>query len=103
MKKKITIFIFFSFMSATMGMLGDGEEWCIDGPGGKYGVISIHTEWSYVHLGPIQFETRHGFETTRLIYFEIIPICIIAILILGVYRSVGKRNEIKQQRKLTLR
>jgi len=95
LKKVITMFLFFSFMSATMGMLyGPPDEWCIKGPGGLYGVVSIHTEWSWVFLGPFKFTTNYGFETTRLIYFEIIPIVIIGTIIgVALYRRRRKRSQ----------
>ena len=44
------------------------DEWLVTGPGGKYGVFSFHSEYSYIAFGPVNIEVQMGFESTRILF-----------------------------------
>lgn len=81
--KKILIFLFLILCSIPLfaRLYCPPNEWAIDGPGGSYGVVSCHTFWSTVLLGPISFTTDFDFRTTKLLYFQIPGILIAAVIV----------------------
>ncbi len=58
----ITIIIIFFTQSAYPFLYCPPDEWYIEGPGGSYGVVSCHSQWSVVLLGPIHFTVGFGFD-----------------------------------------
>lgn len=44
------------------------EEWLVDTPLGKFGVVSPHTHYSYMVFGGVVSETSMGFEATKEAY-----------------------------------
>ena len=78
-------------------------HWDIEGPGGTYGVLSydtryINMEYSYILLGPIQFQVPLEFEATRILFICILLFPVLLIILGVILPILNKRREIERGR-----
>lgn len=83
MKKLITIIFLITVLpqSVFAKLFANPYEWYIEGPGGEYGIYSCQSTSSLLLLGPITFHIPFSFETTRLVFFELLPILFFGLLV----------------------
>ena len=85
MKRTMTGLVLFLMALATCraGLYAPPDEWMVDGPGGKYGVYSFHSQYSFIALGPHDIEIHMGFKATRVLF-----LATIAALGLGIMTTI---------------
>lgn len=93
--KKIIVFaILFTVHSSYAVLYFPPKEWTVDGPGGKYGVFSYHTEYSFITAGPVVIEVPFGFKGAKKMFvfslFAIPSICVAGIY--TIKRRLAKRK-----------
>ncbi len=85
--------IFLLFVASAIAKLGPGPEWYIKAPGGEYGLISCHTEWTIVVLGPFNFTTPWNFETTRFLLFYAPGIIILGSIVFLIQYIIKRERQ----------
>lgn len=98
MKTKMTGLALFLIVTSTCHAMlySPPNEWMVDGPGGKYGVFSFHSQYSFITLGPHVYEIPMGFMATRVLFLAAIAaigLGIMAPLVLMIKNIRRKRPE----------
>ena len=78
------------------GLYAPPNEWMVDGPGGKYGVFSFHSQYSFITLGSHVFEIPMGFQSTRVLFLSAVAavgLGILGITALTIKKIRNKRPE----------
>ncbi|MHC4871835.1 MAG: hypothetical protein ACYTFY_08315 [Planctomycetota bacterium] len=73
MKKTVLVLLLlFAFCSSVFAILySPPDVWLADGPGGKYGVFSYHSEYSFIVVADYDFEIPFCFKTTRILFVAV--------------------------------
>ena len=98
MKKVMTGMTLFlmAFTTCRAGLYAPPDEWMVDGPGGKYGVYSFHSQYSFIALGSHEIEIPMGFKATRVLFLATIAalgLGILATIVLTTKKIRKKRPE----------
>jgi len=70
------------------------DEWIFDGPGGKYGVYSFHSRYSFIILADKQITIRQNFKTTKAIFIGAFIVFILILTTVPIYSlwKIKKRS-----------
>ena len=99
MKRTMTGLVLFLMALATCraGLYAPPNEWMMAGPGGKYGVFSFHSQYSFITLGPYVMEIPMSFQSTRVLFLTAIAAVGLGILVITVLTAWKFRKKRPEQ------